>query len=786
MKNNFLLLLFLCFEISVFSQEFNPKILELPESPTIQDFSFLKNELENVQVIMLGENAHFDGNVFEIRNTIIQYLYNELGFKTIAFEAGIYDVRKALQEIENGENVNTALQKSLMGAWGFSKEFQPLFKFYTKHQKDIKLVGFDNQLTGDYGSEFFVNDLYSYCDKNFLNFTIRGGDFDLLMESMVDSYYYDEGDIPFNKFQNSFKKLLNDIEKLPDSDDNFYWKQNIKSILALAEDIYKEQQLKRKIVSFSAGEADNVRDKLMADNLLAYIKRHPDEKIICLGANVHFSNNAVGVENKDLKKFKSMGSHLKKVLGDKMYSLASVTAPDQFIMNGEIIGSTPIIEHSFEYYLLQKKSKHIFIDANQKSLETPILHRLFSNDTFIKTSLNTMFDGYLFFKEWRESVFIKGYKSSLKGPVTEEKKETYLVLEGSITNKTSREPLAYALIKLPNSNNIFTYSDINGFYKLKIPLEIKVDSIEIHSSYHLRKTVPYQKELKIEFDDKINVLNEVVVKAKLSAHKVIEKVIKRINRNYPTKPFNLKRYSHLISKIDTLAYTDVEYVSEEYDRGYLSKARNSYRAKEIRWNAKNLKIKALPVDSRGSLRGFLFNTRKLKKYNFTFEKNNFIDDKEVYVISFSTTKKHYTYTYQPNISNYHGKIYINKEDYAIVRLVQYWDIIEYNPAFKVSWFLDEEHSLKGIFIKEKSTLNYKERSNKYYRKNQVNEFLGYFLNDNNIKIPISRILRTYWFDENYKNPEAIEFDKLGIWMRASNAAYNPEFWKIFTKKPETN
>lgn len=41
----------------------------------------------------------------------------------------------------------------------------------------------------------------------------------------------------------------------------------------------------------------------MADNLLAYIKQNPDEKIICWGANAHFVNNTNSIKEPIVKEF---------------------------------------------------------------------------------------------------------------------------------------------------------------------------------------------------------------------------------------------------------------------------------------------------------------------------------------------------------------------------------------------------------------------------------------------------------------------------------------------------
>ena len=109
--------IFLLFCFSAISQNFNPKTISLSENPTIEDFRFLKEEFKDVQIVMLGESTHFDGNVFEMKTKIIKFLSQEMGFKTIAFESGIYDLWKAQKDIDNGLNTNDVLSNSLFSIW---------------------------------------------------------------------------------------------------------------------------------------------------------------------------------------------------------------------------------------------------------------------------------------------------------------------------------------------------------------------------------------------------------------------------------------------------------------------------------------------------------------------------------------------------------------------------------------------------------------------------------------------------------------------------------------------
>ena len=77
MKKTFtFFLLFISFVL--FSQNTISKSIILSEPPISKDFSFLKEELKDVQVVMFGEISHFDGNVFETKTEIIKYLVENI------------------------------------------------------------------------------------------------------------------------------------------------------------------------------------------------------------------------------------------------------------------------------------------------------------------------------------------------------------------------------------------------------------------------------------------------------------------------------------------------------------------------------------------------------------------------------------------------------------------------------------------------------------------------------------------------------------------------------------
>ena len=163
----------------------------------------------------------------------------------------------------------------------------------------------------------------------------------------------------------------------------------------MGESSYKKISI---ISTFNTTAEDNIRDKQMANNLLSYIKNHPNEKIICWGANQHFANDMSSVNTSIIKEFVPMGSYVKKELKDKMYSLASVTASDSIYLQGKW-EKTIVAQNSFEYYLKNQKKHHLFISSNQVEMKEKQSTRLFSPETFIDLRLDLVHDGYLFFNK---------------------------------------------------------------------------------------------------------------------------------------------------------------------------------------------------------------------------------------------------------------------------------------------------------------------------------------------------------------------------------------------------
>jgi hypothetical protein len=208
-------LFFTCFLLFVnFIQSQELKTIELlqPESKELNDLSFLKDELEEKQIIMLGEQTHMYGNIFEMKARIVEYLHQELGFTTIAMESSMYDIYKMNKSGFNSKDFNNAI----WGVWSNTLEFQRVVNYIDKN--NLKVIGFDSQVNN---TSQFVEDFYAYCESQNITFQLDEDDFGIIIEGILENVTVEEDDIIYKVYEKELNRILEQIENLEDSDTNY-------------------------------------------------------------------------------------------------------------------------------------------------------------------------------------------------------------------------------------------------------------------------------------------------------------------------------------------------------------------------------------------------------------------------------------------------------------------------------------------------------------------------------------------------------------------------------------
>lgn len=688
------ILLFTLFSLSIYSQNFKPEVRYLSEVPKKNDFIFLEEELKDVQIVMLGEHTHQDGNSFEVKTEIIKYLVEELGFNTIAFESGTFELWNAQKKINNGTPSNLAFQDALYSIWGKRNEFQSFCEYYELNKNKLNLFGFDNQFSGTYSPKEISANLFDYAQENNFKFKFNYEDFELLLEAMHTSSYYDDSDIPFELFKIELNRFINKINKNKDSVSVFYWKTIAKNLIDFGSNLIEGYQT---VSSFYVSKSDNLRDKQMADNLLSYIKHNPNSKIICWGASVHFSNGIQTINDSIITEFIPMGSYIKRELKERVYSLTLNSAQDSIYLNDKW-EKTPIKENTFEDYLKKLEINHpVFISSNQTELSKTIEHRLFSPITFVKGNLSEHFDGYLYLPIIKNSTAI----------------------DINIVNKKS-----------DNVPNQFTL----------------VQNV---------KNLTKDKEIE-----------EVVVYGRKTPYQIINKTIALLEENYPKQDFNSIMFVNIKGDFDGVNQLDLNINANQYDRGYVNNIyRSSKNIKDVIWVTKK---DFIPLNLREFF-GLVYNNpieyasflklNKFKKFNLILEEIIKEDGEEIYKIYFSSPRNYSLFTKRVYKSNYHGYIFINKKDNAILKIIENWDVLDFPEHFRNGYNLKNELSkfTNKEYQKEISITEFKKVEGKYVITNFLNTVEGNIYNNLGEKTDFEIQIKANWDNFNFKNPIEIKY-----------------------------
>src|SRR5699024_3491581 len=137
-----------------------------------------------------------------------------------------------------------------------------------------KVIGFDSQF---FESNEFIDEFFEFCKKNKIRIRLDEDDFGIAIEEVLDFMIFEEDDFSFTTYKKELERIIKRIKALPDTEENFYWLQFTKSVLASSNTAYDTEEV---LSSDFVNKSYNYRDAQMGENLLAYLKKYPEEKII--------------------------------------------------------------------------------------------------------------------------------------------------------------------------------------------------------------------------------------------------------------------------------------------------------------------------------------------------------------------------------------------------------------------------------------------------------------------------------------------------------------------------
>jgi erythromycin esterase-like protein len=722
-----------------------------PYDTAFEDLEPLKKMIGNARFVLLGERDHDDGNIIEAKTRVLKFLHQEMGYDMIAFESGFYDLNQANEAIKKGENVKLALAKSLFPIWTSQKSFQPFLE-YIEANKDLPVLGFDSQFTGEFLYENLADAIQSIVKKE-----VSQADFEEwidVVEFMGSEYTFPKNN-DFETFQKQHLQIVKVLKKQIKSkskEDIEFHLHVLRNIIYSAKGYYFGNTGNKSSEEWKAKDS-NIRDSLMASNLIFLANKYPTKKFICWAANAHFANRINNLEEEELQEFNPMGKHIKKEFGDENVYILGFTGNDSLQSKETRTIEKEFINTGLDYGLLNLKSLPKGSKFTSSSLSVQGEASLYGEWAKVfdalffvgeienRTPTSLDFTSLRKVKQTQNSVKITSkntisqqdetIKNTSIYKIIKAKKEDLLIHSGQILEKNGKQGIPYVNIGI-RGTFIGTASDLNGNFVLKIPKEYKNDTVRVSCIGFQEKAIAIQDlatQKEIILTPFVQELQEVEVLGEpLTGKGIMKEVIKRIEQNYIQEPYTQKRFitnrefnpkdgKFYMHDMLTEWYDDSGYQKESlFMAGYtgFSKLKHIRIAEidtltgkvgEYSYNSKTVWAMIGISDKVNHRNNNFLNTKLLKKYEF--ELTDIIESNtgDKFLISFRFSAKNLTMRNTGELApvNYSGTILINEADYAVLKIssiaIQDKDRIwksKDNPAYKTElvWFDKEDITYK--------------------------------------------------------------------------------------------
>ncbi len=368
----------------------------------------IKDAVKDKRIVILGEAGHADGRSFEIKSELIEYLNANNEYDVVLEGMGFLD-GAVLQDVLPPLCIDSNYL-DVANAWNalWSQTKEASFLVNAMRSGKVRYWGMDcNPSLSDY---FLIP--YLMASSPCVSSVLAGSTFDSLM-AIHDRIIGMDTTLTYNDLDYFDAKMNQIREALEDETD-----LEKKAILDMAVDnaLAFSGQVKLGFTEWDAqNEGINIRDRQMAENVIWYLNRFPERKVIIWTANFHgakqISQINYGKEpDPDLyNKYVLCGEHLNKAFPGQVYSLAFTSgggSEGYFYTND----STAIVPDStsMEFQLRQLGMEYSFCDLSQK--------KDWSDQVFNSTLLGydckpgqwaKAFDGIFYMKENHKAHFVQ-------------------------------------------------------------------------------------------------------------------------------------------------------------------------------------------------------------------------------------------------------------------------------------------------------------------------------------------------------------------------------------------
>ncbi|PUA28333.1 MAG: hypothetical protein B0W54_17870 [Cellvibrio sp. 79] len=313
---------------STISHLVNHPITTAQQTPdNFADLAPLGEAIGNKRIVMLDELTHGEGNVFQLKTRIVEYLHQKKGFNLFVIESGFFDVARLWQQ---QQSIRQLAPGNIFYMYANSAEVWPLFDYIDASRTTptpLVLAGFDGRLSGNLSKQKLVPQLKTFLEKQKIQ--AEKNNYLQQLQSLLDGNLEKADAATQKKFLVSNSALDQALQQLKQKSslrlDAGFWQRINASVRMMAEVAWQQKHF-------------DEHDLAMAGNLQWLAEEaYPDSKIIVWGHYIHLNRKGGFRGSLHHPEYvHNMASALPTPLLEKTYVLHFAGASGEYIDFGDL------------------------------------------------------------------------------------------------------------------------------------------------------------------------------------------------------------------------------------------------------------------------------------------------------------------------------------------------------------------------------------------------------------------------------------------------------------------